>query len=124
MSMFNFNPFHRSRAFYERDLLTMDPFNHNHYNRLRREMDHLLAQNPRVVSKDGGDFQVKLDVGHFAPEEISVKILENTVTIEGKHDEKQDEQGYIYRHFIRRYTIPNDVKPESITCNLHSGKLN
>jgi HSP20 family molecular chaperone IbpA len=111
--------FHRSPAFHERDLLAMEPF--HHCNHLRREKDDDLAQTPRMVSKDGGgnDLQVKLDVGNYAPDEVSVRILENTVTIEGKHDE----QSYIHRHFIRRYTLPNDVKPESITCNLHSGKF-
>lgn len=64
--------------------------------------------------------QVKLDVQQFAPEEITVKTVNNVVLVEGKHEEKQDEHGYIQRHFVRKYVLPADVKPENVLCNLSS----
>ncbi|ODM92109.1 Alpha-crystallin B chain [Orchesella cincta] len=65
-------------------------------------------------------FEIKMDVQQFAPEELDVKMVENCLVVEGKHEEKQDEHGYISRHFVRRYKLPEDVKPETITCNLSS----
>ncbi|KAJ8958829.1 hypothetical protein NQ318_019591 [Aromia moschata] len=60
-----------------------------------------------TVAFDKDKFQANLDVSQFNPEEISVKVTgENTVTVEGKHEEKEDEHGHIYRHFVRRYVVP------------------
>lgn len=64
--------------------------------------------------------KVKLDVQQFTPEEITVKTVNTTVVIEGKHEEKQDEHGFVSRHFVRKYILPEDVKPESVLCNLSS----
>jgi len=112
-----------------------DPFfDHlTHYNRLRREMDDLLTpamlvlqnmshQQPRKIIPKGDDnhFEVKLDVQQFTPEELTVKMVDNFMVIEGKHEEKQDEHGFISRQFVRRYAIPEDVKQDEITCNLSS----
>ncbi|CAG0897988.1 unnamed protein product, partial [Darwinula stevensoni] len=62
--------------------------------------------------------QVNLDVQQFAPEEISVKTVENFVVIEAKHEEKRDEHGFISRHFQRRYLLPENVRPEDIQSSL------
>lgn len=60
-----------------------------------------------TVSVDKDKFQVNLDVQQFAPEEITVKVTgDDTITVEGQHDEKKDEHGVISRHFIRRYIVP------------------
>ncbi|KAJ8963110.1 hypothetical protein NQ318_018575 [Aromia moschata] len=50
--------------------------------------------------------QVILDVQQFAPNEIVVKTNGNSIIVEGKHEEKQDEHGFISRHFVRRYVLP------------------
>lgn len=71
------------------------------------------------VGKDG--FQVSLDVQHFKPNEITVKTVDNnTVVVEGKHEEKEDEHGHIYRHFVRRYTLPKEFDVKDITSTLSS----
>jgi len=49
---------------------------------------------------------VNLDVTHFKPEEISVKVVGNQVTIEGKHEEREDDHGLIQRYFKRTYILP------------------
>ncbi|KAG8336242.1 protein lethal(2)essential for life-like [Homalodisca vitripennis] len=69
---------------------------------------------------EGDKVQVILDVQQFAPNEITVKTIENTVVVEGKHEEKQDEHGFISRHFIRRYMLPRDVEVNNITSSLSS----
>nr|QII15525.1 protein lethal2 essential for life [Teleogryllus emma] len=72
-----------------------------------------------VVDKD--KFQVILDVQQFAPSEISVKTVDDkTIVVEGKHEEKQDEHGYISRHFVRRYLLPPSVNAADVISNLSS----
>ncbi|KAG5895624.1 hypothetical protein JTB14_017733 [Gonioctena quinquepunctata] len=74
-----------------------------------------------TVSYDKDKFQANLDVQQFKPEEISVKVTgDNTITIEGKHEEKQDEHGQIYRHFVRRYTVPKNCDMGRIESKLSS----
>ncbi|XP_058461423.1 protein lethal(2)essential for life-like [Malaya genurostris] len=55
-------------------------------------------------TKDG--FQVSVDVQQFSPEEISVTMVDDYITVEGKHEERQDEHGFVSRHFIRKYRFP------------------
>jgi crystallin alpha B len=59
-----------------------------------------------------------LDVQQFCPNEIAVKTIDNYIVIEGKHEEKEDEHGYVARHFVRRYLLPKGVKPESVTSTI------
>ncbi|CAG9768146.1 unnamed protein product [Ceutorhynchus assimilis] len=74
-----------------------------------------------TVSYDKDKFQANLDVQQFKPEEITVKITdENVLTIEGKHEEQQDEHGYISRHFVRRYVLPKNCDMGNITSKLSS----
>ncbi|CAG5037777.1 unnamed protein product [Parnassius apollo] len=65
-------------------------------------------------------WQVNIDVHHFAPDEISVKTSDGFIVVEGKHDEKSDEHGFISRQFVRRFKIPDDVNPEAIESRLSS----
>lgn len=52
-------------------------------------------------------FEVILDVQQFSPNEISVKVTDRFVIVEAKHEEKQDEHGYVSRQFTRRYMLPS-----------------
>lgn len=70
------------------------------------------------IGKDG--FQVNLDVQHFQPNEISVKTVDNSVIVEAKHEERQDEHGYIKREFTRRYDLPKGFKAQDIVSSLSS----
>lgn len=77
------------------------------YNRPWRNSSIIARQDIGSTIMDEKDrIQINLDVQQFAPNEISVKASANSIIIEGKHDEKQDEHGFIQRHFIRRYSIP------------------
>ena len=73
-----------------------------------------------TIKADKDKFQINLDVQHFAPEEISVKTADGWIIIEGNHEEKKDEQGYVSRQFKRRYAIPEGCKPESVESKLSS----
>ncbi|KAG8232749.1 hypothetical protein J437_LFUL012994 [Ladona fulva] len=72
------------------------------------------------IQADKDNFKVMIDVQHFAPDELTVKTVDNYLVVEGKHEEKKDEHGYISRHFLRRYKLPEGVKEESVTSDLSS----
>ncbi|XP_018584006.1 alpha-crystallin A chain-like [Scleropages formosus] len=70
------------------------------------------------VRSDRDKFTVHLDVKHFSPDELSVKVLDDCVEIHGKHGERQDDHGFIAREFHRRYRLPPNVDQTAITCTL------
>ncbi|XP_053619254.1 protein lethal(2)essential for life-like [Plodia interpunctella] len=72
------------------------------------------------IKADKDKLQINLDVQHFSPEEISVKTADGFVVVEGKHEEKKDEHGYISRQFVRRYALPEGAAPESVESRLSS----
>lgn len=83
--------------------------------RHHRDQCHILESH---FNKDG--FKVNLDVQQFHPDEISVKMVDDFVVVEGKHEEHEDEHGYISRHFQRRYKLRSDIDPDTVTSKLSS----
>lgn len=63
-------------------------------------------------------FTMSLDVQQFKPEELKVRVVEGVVEVEGKHEHRQDEHGSIFRHFIRKYTLPEDVLVDMVASSL------
>lgn len=73
----------------------------------------------RVINtKDS--FQVNLDVQQFKPDELNVKVLDKYIVVEGNHEERGDEHGYVSRKFTRRYRLPKNVDQQAITSTLSS----
>ena len=58
------------------------------------------------VSNTVDQFKINLDVAHFKPEEIYVKTVDDKIVIHAKHEEKEDEHGFIMREFQRSYVLP------------------
>ncbi|XP_072938682.1 protein lethal(2)essential for life-like [Epargyreus clarus] len=83
-------------------------------------MNQLAVTEGSKVSTDGEKFQVNIDVQHFAPDEISVKVVDRHVVVEGKHEEKRDEHGYVSRQFVRRYALPEGCLPDTVESKLSS----
>ncbi|KAM4651861.1 heat shock protein beta-6 [Discoglossus pictus] len=75
------------------------------------------------VKLDKDQFSVLLDVKHFSPEELTVKVVSDYVEVHAKHEERPDEHGYISREFHRRYKIPSTVNPAAITSALSADGL-
>ncbi|XP_055390314.1 heat shock protein 27-like [Condylostylus longicornis] len=88
-----------------------------HRNELRRSGGRNDLPAP-TVGKDG--FKVLMDVKQFKPEEITVKTVDNQVIVEGKHEEREDEHGHIYRHFTRKYILPKGYDSKEVTSTLSS----
>ncbi|KAK3888266.1 hypothetical protein Pcinc_007669 [Petrolisthes cinctipes] len=63
-------------------------------------------------------FMMCLDVQQFKPEELKVRVVEGGVEVEGRHEQRQDEHGTIARHFVRKYTLPEDVIAEMVSSSL------
>ncbi|KAL7733773.1 hypothetical protein ACLKA6_011498 [Drosophila palustris] len=70
------------------------------------------------VGKDG--FQVCMDVTQFSPNELTVKVVDKSIVVEGKHEERADDHGYISRHFVRRYALPEGYEAEKVMSSLSS----
>ncbi|XP_070620899.1 heat shock protein beta-6 [Erythrolamprus reginae] len=70
------------------------------------------------IKLDKDKFSILLDVKHFAPEEIHVKVVGDCIEVHAKHEERPDEHGYVSREFQRRYTIPKGVDPAAIVSAL------
>nr|UQK61696.1 small heat shock protein [Carpetania matritensis] len=85
--------------------------------RPRRQPAQQASGMSEVQNTDAA-FHVNLDVSHFAPEELTIKTADNRVMIHGKHEEKQDEHGFIQREFKRTYVLPNDVDPNTVKSSL------
>ncbi|VVC38137.1 Hypothetical protein CINCED_3A024169 [Cinara cedri] len=65
-------------------------------------------------------FKVNLDVQQFKPDEVNVKVVDDYIVIDGKHEERVDEHGFISRQFTRRYKIPENVDQKLIQSSLSS----
>ncbi|MFH4977554.1 hypothetical protein AB6A40_004263 [Gnathostoma spinigerum] len=70
------------------------------------------------VVNDKQKFAVEVNVSQFRPEELSVNVRDNELVVEGHHEERSDQHGSIERHFIRKYTIPEDANAQAIVSHL------
>uniref|UniRef100_D3TN88 Alpha crystallin n=1 Tax=Glossina morsitans morsitans TaxID=37546 RepID=D3TN88_GLOMM len=108
------SPFYDPSLYYARHplaLLTGEP-------QQLRGRDLFNADQASTVGKDG--FQVCMDVQQFKPNELVVKVADNCIIVEGKHEERQDDHGSISRHFVRRYTLPKGYDPNKVQSTLSS----
>jgi hypothetical protein len=64
------------------------------------------------------DFKVSFDVKSFNPDEISVKVKGREIFVDGKHDERADEQGFVSRQFSRRFVVPDEFDTDTIATYL------
>ena len=79
------------------------------------------------VNEAANKFEVTLDVPQYKPEELKVTVINNTLSIEGKHaEEKKDNDdnsafsSSVMRQFSRKWTLPQDCDPDKVVSNLSS----
>ena len=82
------------------------------------------------VTRDNGNLVVRADVPGIEPDEIQVRVVDDTLTLSGKHDESKEEtdKGYVRRErrygaFSRSMPLPSDVDPKKITASTKDGVL-
>lgn len=61
---------------------------------------------------------LEMNLSHFAPDDIAVKVNGNRLVISGKHSSKQDEHGFVAREFTREFLIPEETDTDSLACRL------
>lgn len=72
----------------------------------------------RMTKADG--FQMTMDVSEFQHEEITVKTVAHSVIVEGKHEEREDDHGFVSRHFVRRFEVPVACDIRDVVSTLSS----
>ncbi|GBN08670.1 Protein lethal(2)essential for life [Araneus ventricosus] len=97
------------------DLDAPSSFYRGYYLRPHRQ---LSTGGTSEVKAESDKFQVRLDVGHFAPEDVTVKTVDDQVVVTAKHEEKVDEHGLISREFTRRYIMPEGVDIDKVSSSL------
>lgn len=85
-------------------------------------------------------YVIYLDVKHFSPDELSVNVSDEFITVHGKHEGRQvgseeqpkdgapfwradlslfqDDHGFVSREFLRKYRLPFGVTGADVTSNL------
>ncbi|XP_049587325.1 heat shock protein beta-6 [Syngnathus scovelli] len=72
------------------------------------EMDTSTSASEATFDDSG--FTIQVDVRHFNPKDLLVKVIGEFVEVQGKHEEKKkDSPGMTTRQFNRRYRIPKGV---------------
>uniref|UniRef100_A0A1B6EBJ4 SHSP domain-containing protein n=1 Tax=Clastoptera arizonana TaxID=38151 RepID=A0A1B6EBJ4_9HEMI len=95
------------------------PFYGGYYRPYHRYMEPRESGTSNIVNDKEG-FKVNLDVQQFKPEELKVKVVDDFVVVEGKHEERSDAHGYIARQFTRRYKLPKDINTKALESKLSS----
>ncbi|XP_037287988.2 alpha-crystallin A chain [Rhipicephalus microplus] len=73
------------------------------------------------TADDDSKFVVNCNVRGYKPEEISVKAIGDCVEVSAKHEEdSEDGSSYVKRESTQRFTLPEGVKAETVTCALSS----
>lgn len=72
------------------------------------------------IKSDKNGLQINLDVQQFKPEELKVTVADGYIVIDGKHEERSDEHGFVSRQFTRRYKIPDNVDEAALASSLSS----
>ncbi|XP_037876938.1 alpha-crystallin B chain [Bombyx mori] len=81
-------------------------------------LENLPWHDGNIVKTQKDRLEINLLVKDFAAEQIQVKVADDFIVIEAKHEEKKDEQGFISRHFVRKYKLPQGSQPNKITSTL------
>jgi HSP20 family molecular chaperone IbpA len=85
-----------------------------------KDMFKLNDEQQINVKDDDGNFQISLDTSSYRPDEIKIDVNANNVlTVEAKHEEKsEDGNKHVSRHFLRKYTLPEGCKADTVVSNL------
>ena len=73
-----------------------------------------------TLSDENDNYEILLDVQQFNPNELSVRTADNYIVVEGKHEERPDDHGFISRQFKKRYPIPQNHLANDVESSLSS----
>ena len=72
---------------------------------------------------DKNGFKLSMDVSDFLPSDIIVKTNENSITVEGKHEEWRWGRRFVSRQFTRRYFVPLGYDANAATSEVSSNGI-
>lgn len=93
---------------------------HHHHHPFLKSLNKRHGRGVSTVQADKDKFQVTLDVSQFTPEEVNVKVVDQKIVVEAKHDERKDEHGWISRQFVRKYMVPSQCDIGQVESHLSS----
>lgn len=80
------------------------------------------------VVRDNGNLVVRADVPGIKPEEVSIEVQDDILTVSGSHQEEKEEKGKRYLRRERRYgsfrrsmALPAGVDAKKIKATTHDG---
>ncbi|KAF5286078.1 hypothetical protein FQR65_LT12964 [Abscondita terminalis] len=80
-----------------------------------------LCNQEDCVTEDKENYLMKLNLHHYAPEEIAVKVVdEKSIVVEAKHESK-NENGSTFRQLTRQFVVPESHDLKKVETKL-SGK--
>lgn len=86
-----------------------------------RLMENFRMDNPIIEDASGQrKFYLEYDMSQFKPEEIIVKTSGHQLSVQAKHEEK-DENRSSRREYARSYLLPPEVNPEMLSSRLSDG---
>merc|ERR1712198_586867 len=72
---------------------------------------NLHDKESRFMKEDDGQVNLSYDTSGYKPDELKVSVDRGVLTVEGKHEEKDEAgQRMVSRMFSRKQTLPKDVK--------------
>ena len=124
---FPFDDFFGTPTFYfPRDLMTAPRNSNNNNNNNGSHSIHANSQYWRhpgyEVNEDDKNYMVSVDVPGVKPEDMTIKVEENTLRLSGGRKVKTDKE-VSERRFDYRLSLGDDVDLEKIAANLENGVL-
>uniref|UniRef100_H3ARJ3 SHSP domain-containing protein n=1 Tax=Latimeria chalumnae TaxID=7897 RepID=H3ARJ3_LATCH len=77
--------------------------------------------NVLAVRQEADGCVLLVDVRHFSPEELSVKVAGRKLQVVGKRERRVEDGRRAFYHseeFRKEYELPADVSPDLLTCSL------
>lgn len=72
------------------------------------------------ITNDNSRFTVEMETHQFRPEELQVKTMDDTLLVEGRHEDVKDRDNYTRMYFVRKYQLPPDVDPQDVSSSVDS----
>ena len=90
------------------------------------EMDKQLAKirtSPSKIISEKNKFVAIVDMSNFKPEDIEVILEPGKLTVKAEQEVPLDNNTTVTKCFIRKFTIPDDVRSEMIATELNSSGI-
>jgi HSP20 family protein len=85
---------------------------------------------PMELAETEDAYIVRLEVPGVRPEDIEVTLAGDTLTIRGRRERSEEQEGETYHlieraygEFVRSFTLPSAVDPENISADYKDGVL-